>query len=127
MTFILAMVLFPEVQSKAQAEIDTVCASRLPTFDDFEDLPYVQAIVNEALRWNPVVPECRWQSLLECSTLNTTFIAASHAATEDDIYEGYFIPKGSIASPITWSFAHDPSVYRDPSEFRPERYLGPSP
>lgn len=52
------MVLFPEVQAKAQAEIDAVCVDRLPTFNDFNALPYVQAIVNETLRWNPVVPEC---------------------------------------------------------------------
>lgn len=57
-SFILAMVLFPEVQKKAQAEIDAVCIDRLPSFDDLDALPYVQAIVNEALRWNPVVPEC---------------------------------------------------------------------
>lgn len=51
------MVLFPEVQAKAQAKIDAICARRLPTFNDFDALPYVQAIVNETLRWNPVVPE----------------------------------------------------------------------
>lgn len=53
------MILFPEVQTKAQAEIDAVCKGHLPTFDDFDGLPYVHAIVNEALRWNPVVPECQ--------------------------------------------------------------------
>ena len=51
------MVLNPHIQIKAQQEIDRVLNnSRLPTFDDLPSLPYVDAIVKEALRWNPVVP-----------------------------------------------------------------------
>lgn len=52
------MVLHPDVQAKAQEEIDRLCLERLPNFDDQDDLPYVEAIVREALRWNPVLPEC---------------------------------------------------------------------
>lgn len=55
--FFLAMVLFPEVQKKAQSEIDAVVGSeRLPTFADQPHLPYVNALVTEVLRWNSVVP-----------------------------------------------------------------------
>lgn len=51
------MVLFPEVQKKAQAEIDAVVGNdRLPTFADQPNLPYVNAIVTELTRWNNVVP-----------------------------------------------------------------------
>lgn len=51
------MVLFPEAQRKAQAEIDTVIGSdRLPTPDDRKDLPYVEALVKEVFRFNPVAP-----------------------------------------------------------------------
>lgn len=51
------MVLFPEVQRKAQAEIDSVVGKdRLPDFGDQSQLPYVTAILEEALRWHPVVP-----------------------------------------------------------------------
>ena len=51
------MLLYPEVQAKAQAEIDSVIGSgRLPDFDDRATLPYVDAILHELLRWNPVVP-----------------------------------------------------------------------
>jgi cytochrome P450 len=52
----LAMVLYPDVQKKAQAEIDLHCSGRLPTFADFNSLTYCHAIVKEILRWNPVVP-----------------------------------------------------------------------
>ena len=51
------MVSHPEIQIKAQAEIDHVLGgSRLPSFSDYASLPYVDAIVKEALRWYPVVP-----------------------------------------------------------------------
>lgn len=56
-TFILAMCNYPEVQAKAQAEIDAaVGADRLPDFSDRENLPYVNAIILETLRWHPVAP-----------------------------------------------------------------------
>ncbi|KAG8901309.1 hypothetical protein FRC00_007956 [Tulasnella sp. 408] len=55
-TFIRAMTLFPSVQKKAQAEIDRVIGpSRLPTFKDQPDLPYLHAVMLETLRWSPVV------------------------------------------------------------------------
>lgn len=53
----MAMVLFPEAQRKAQAEIDRVIGpNRLPTLADREDLPYVDALVKEVYRFNPVAP-----------------------------------------------------------------------
>lgn len=59
MTFFLAMALHPEVQLRAQAEIDSVTnGTRFPGLDDraLEQLPYVDAIVKEVFRWNPAVP-----------------------------------------------------------------------
>jgi len=51
------MILFPEVQEKARAEIDSVVGKdRLPTFDDRDALPYIEAIICEAIRWNPAIP-----------------------------------------------------------------------
>ena len=49
--------MYPEVQRKAQEELDAVVGrGRLPTFDDLESLVYIQAIVKEILRWHPVGP-----------------------------------------------------------------------
>jgi cytochrome P450 len=51
------MTLFPEVQKKAQAEIDAVVGNdRLPSFSDRSQLPYVEALAKEVLRWNVVAP-----------------------------------------------------------------------
>jgi cytochrome P450 len=56
-SFFLAMLVYPDVQRKAQAEIDRVVGKdRLPEIDDAPQLPYTQGIVNECLRWLPVTP-----------------------------------------------------------------------
>ena len=57
-TFILAMLHYPEVQRKAQAELDRVLHHdrRLPGFEDQADLPYLTAVMKEVLRWQPVAP-----------------------------------------------------------------------
>lgn len=52
----LALVRDPSIQAKAHKMIDEVCPGRLPTFDDQPDLPYIDALVKEALRWHPVLP-----------------------------------------------------------------------
>lgn len=105
--FVLAMVLHPEVMRKAQAEIDRVVGrDRLPTSADHEHLPYIGALVKETLRWKPVAP-----------------LAVPRRVMEDDIYEGYFIPRGSIIIPNVWAMCHDPELYHNPTQFKPERYL----
>ena len=51
------MGLYPEVQQKARAEIDAVVGhDRLPTYADFANMPYLNAMYLEILRWNQVVP-----------------------------------------------------------------------
>ena len=51
------MVLYPEFQRKAQEEIDRVIGNdRFPTFVDQANLPYLDAVVKEVLRWAPVGP-----------------------------------------------------------------------
>jgi len=68
-SFFLAMVQYPEVQRKAQAEIDAVIGpDRLPTYEDKASLPYVEALVREVHRWNPAVPGGKWM----VSTIRTT-------------------------------------------------------
>ncbi|KAG2039830.1 cytochrome P450 [Suillus americanus] len=57
LVFLIAMILNPEVQTKAHAEIDRVVGrGRLPDFNDRPALPYVEAILRETFRWYPVTP-----------------------------------------------------------------------
>ncbi|KAJ5670969.1 hypothetical protein N7507_000096 [Penicillium longicatenatum] len=106
-TFFLVMALYPEVQQKAQDEIDRVVGtSRLPMLADRARLPYVNAVVKEVFRWHPVVP-----------------MGVPHMSTADDMYDGYYIPRGSILMPNIWGMMHDPALYHDPLAFKPERFL----
>ncbi|KAF8880679.1 cytochrome P450 [Infundibulicybe gibba] len=106
-TFFLAMAMYPDIQRKAQAEIDAIIGpGRLPEFADRESLPYVNALIKETMRWKNVLP-----------------LAVAHSSTEDDEYDGYFIPKGSVVIGNTWAILHDPEEFPEPDQFRPERYL----
>lgn len=55
-TFFLAMTLNPAIQKEAQIAVDRVCSDRLPEFSDYDDIPYVHAVVMECLRWRPALP-----------------------------------------------------------------------
>ena len=57
MSFVAAMVLNPEAQTKAQLELDTVLGPfSLPTISDRERLPYVNKLISEVIRWRPASP-----------------------------------------------------------------------
>jgi hypothetical protein len=56
-TFFVAILLRPDVQTKVQKELDAVTGrERLPTFEDRPRLPMVDAVCREVLRWRPVTP-----------------------------------------------------------------------
>jgi len=110
--FILQMILNPYIQRRAQAELDTVIGSpdspsfRLPTFKDRSQLPYIEALMKESLRWHPSAPS-----------------GAPHVLMEEDEYRGWRIPKGSIIVPNAWGMLRDEKLYTDPYTFSPERFL----
>ena len=85
MFFTQAMVLYPHVQRKAHQELDSVIGpTRLPEFYDIDNLPYIQAIVLETLRWRPAAP-----------------YGVPHSIKVDDVYEGFHIPRGSVIIPVS--------------------------
>ncbi|KAG2070224.1 cytochrome P450 [Suillus decipiens] len=106
-SFFLAITLLPDVQKQAQAEINTVVGpDRLPSFADRDSLPYIEALVKEVFRWSVVTP-----------------IAIPHRVTEDDIHDGYYIPRGSLVISNIWSMLNDLQTYANSSQFNPERFL----
>ncbi|CAE6413849.1 unnamed protein product [Rhizoctonia solani] len=110
LVFAIVMMLYPEVQRKAQAEIDSLLGdSRLPVMDDLHQLPYTNCVIQEVLRWCPVVPT-----------------GVPHAATSDDLYQGFRIPKGAIVFANIWAMSRNEKVYHEPEKFNPDRFLDPS-
>ena len=101
----LAMALYPEVQKKAQAEIDYVVGpNRLPNFEDRPSLPYINAVVKESMRWHVPAPLGMFLlSWVPPYTFLTDSKAMPHMATTDDEYDGYYIPKGTVVLGNAWS------------------------
>lgn len=50
-------------------------------------------------------------------------IGLPHRVSEDDLYDGYFIPKGTMIIANVWAIMHDPEKFDNPMQFDPERYL----
>ena len=80
------MAMFPDIQEKAQAELDHVVGTeRLPDFTDRRSLPYVNAVLKEIMRWHTIAP-----------------IGVGHRYVADDVYAGFRIPGGSLLIPNIW-------------------------
>ncbi|EXA28458.1 hypothetical protein FOVG_19938 [Fusarium oxysporum f. sp. pisi HDV247] len=106
LSFLMAMIKYPSVLRRAQAEVDKVCGvQRSPNFEDIGKLEYIRHCMTETLRWRPVAAG-----------------GIPHTLTEDDVYQGYHFPKGSTFLANTWAIHHDREVYDRPEDFTPERY-----
>jgi cytochrome P450 len=89
--FVLAMVLHPAIQKRIQAEIDSaVGPGRLPTMADSSQLPYLNAVLRELIRWQPISPIGASAS----SAFTTSYLlcivktALPHRLMTDDVYNG---------------------------------------
>lgn len=97
----------PAVEAKAREEVIEVCGVRDPSYDDLNRLPYINAVLSEALRLYPSVPIDAKQAL------------------EDDVWpDGTIVPKNTIVWYNIFSMGRDPAIWGDDAEeFRPERWL----
>ena len=85
-SFFLVMALHPHVVRKAQEELDRVVGNeRLPELSDWENLPYISALLKELLRWACPLP-----------------FGIPKRTMQDDVYEGYFIPAGVTIIENIW-------------------------
>ncbi|KAJ6575009.1 cytochrome P450 [Mycena capillaripes] len=108
LAWILAMTLNPEVQAKARAEVDAIIGDKLPEFSDRDraSFPYVDAMLEETLRWGPTTP-----------------LAIPHMNIKEDEYNGYYIPAGTTIVGNAYAILHDPVMFPEPHKFIPERFL----
>ncbi|KDQ29819.1 hypothetical protein PLEOSDRAFT_1039344 [Pleurotus ostreatus PC15] len=111
LTGVVAMIMYPDAQARAQSEIDTAIGEhRLPTMKDKGSLPYVEAFIKEIMRWSPALP-----------------LSIARRTAQDDTYEGYHIPKGTTVLPNVWAISNDCDPKYPPRDFIPERFLDPNP
>lgn len=100
---------YPEWAKKAQKALDEVLganAERLPSLGDREALPYITAIVKEALRWRPFIQT-----------------GVPRMLTQDDTYEGYTFPAGTMFTWNAYALALNEDDYPDAERFLPERFM----
>ncbi|KAF8869404.1 cytochrome P450 [Infundibulicybe gibba] len=100
------MAISPNIQQRAQNEIDSIIGNDcLPELGDWPSLPYVEAVYREVMRWCPVLP-----------------LGLPHTSTEDDVYRGFFVPKGQSLT-CDRAMNHNEDIYQNPDRFQPERYF----
>ncbi|KAL5552600.1 hypothetical protein UlMin_040001 [Ulmus minor] len=102
------MVLHQDVQAKVQEELDTcVGTDRHVRDSDIPNLSYLQAVVKEVLRLHPPGPLLSWARL----------------SVHDVHIDKVFIPAGTTAMVNMWAITHDPTIWKDPWAFKPERFI----
>ena len=120
----MAMAVYPEVQKKAQAEIDAVVGSnRLPDFYYRPSLPYVNAVVKleQSSSWKLVVPLGRpfFIIIRQVATILTSSEAIFHMSTIDDEYN---LIQFSVLNFLFKSILHRRKTF-NPQEFQPDQCL----
>jgi cytochrome P450 len=95
----------PDVLKKAKAEVDAQVGDRLIEESDFAKLHYLQSIISENLRLCPVAP-----------------LIPPHMPSSDCTIGGYHVPAGTILLVNAWSLHRDPTLWDEPTSFKPERF-----
>nr|GAT43641.1 cytochrome P450 [Mycena chlorophos] len=102
----------PEILAKVREEQDRVLQGNLDTpltLELLDEMPYLQAVVKESLRVKPPVVMVPYKS-----------------TKAFPISDDYTVPAGSMLIPSFYNSLHDPNVYPEPDEFKPERWLDPT-
>ena len=101
------MMKYPEVRKRVHDEIDLVVGrDRLPKLADKPNLPYTQAVLHEIQRFASIVS-----------------LTGPRYVNHETTFEGFTIPKDTLISSNLYSATHDPSIWEDPDNFKPERFL----
>ncbi|NP_001086113.1 cytochrome P450, family 2, subfamily C, polypeptide 8, gene 2 L homeolog precursor [Xenopus laevis] len=104
---LLAIITYPHIQERVQKEIDQVVGSdRLPGIADRPQMPYTNAVIHEIQRFLDLAP-----------------LALPHMVTQDTVFKGFRLLKGTTVIPLIGSALRDPAHWETPEEFNPEHFL----
>eukprot|EP00079_Xenopus_tropicalis_P029601 XP_012825132.1 PREDICTED: cytochrome P450, family 2, subfamily C, polypeptide 8, gene 2 isoform X2 [Xenopus tropicalis] len=104
---LLVIITYPHIQAQVQMEIDKVVGpDRLPGIADRAQMPYTNAVIQEIHRFLDLAP-----------------LSLPHMATQDTVFRGFRIPKGTTVIPLIGSALWDPAHWETPEEFNPEHFL----
>ncbi|XP_054128458.1 cytochrome P450 1A4-like [Melozone crissalis] len=107
---LMYVALYPDVQKKIHEELDrTIGRERRPRLSDRGTLPYTEAFILEMFRHSSFVP-----------------FTIPHSTTKATALNGYYIPKDTCVFINQWQVNHDEALWKEPSAFRPERFLSAS-
>lgn len=97
----------PRVMKKAREELDAIVGrDSVVKRSDISKLDYLRAVVKETLRLYPVAP-----------------LLAPHEAIEGFTLGGTYVPAGTWMVANVWKIQRDPSLWPNPDEFLPERFM----
>ncbi|NWX09104.1 CP2J2 protein, partial [Caloenas nicobarica] len=104
---LLYMAIYPEIQARVQAEIDTVIGqARQPALDDRSNMPYTNAVIHEVQRKGNIVP-----------------FGVPRMTVKDTVVDGFYIPKGTLLAPNLTALMFDKNEWETPDTFNPGHFL----
>ncbi|XP_071999893.1 cytochrome P450 2K1-like [Engystomops pustulosus] len=103
---LLLIMKYPEIQKKVHSEIESVIGSAQPQIEHRKQMPYTDAVIHEIQRFGDIVPG-----------------SAPHITSQDVIFRGYSIPKGTVVIPLLHSVLREEEYFKKPYEFYPEHFL----
>ncbi|XP_068060458.1 cytochrome P450 1A4-like [Anomalospiza imberbis] len=107
---LMYLALYPDVQKKIQEELDrTIGRERRPRLSDRGTLPYTEAFILEMFRHSSFLP-----------------FTIPHSTTKATVLNGFYIPKDTCVFINQWQVNHDETLWKEPSAFKPERFLSPA-
>ncbi len=100
------LVNHPCIQEKCFRQIADTIGNRPPTMSDYQNLPYIEALILELFRYTSNSP-----------------LFVPHCATRDTELKGHVIPKGTLVMCNIWHLHHDEKNWSQPWVFRPDRFI----
>lgn len=108
LNFVGQMVIHPDILRKIQTELDDkIGRGRVPRASEMDSLTYLRAVWKESIRFHAPVS-----------------VSIPHCSLQDDVWKGYFIPKGTVIIPNIEFMLRDPRFWgKDADVFNPDRFL----